>query len=276
MFWSCTSVYTSCDKSALSLSCLYLCVFGLLNLRFLKNMELIVNAVMLRAVDYNENDKILTLLTAENGKLTAGIKGVKKAAAKLKFAAQPFCFAEYVLTKRGDKYTVINATECESFYDLRTDIEKFYAASAAVEATDALTYEGDEFSEIFYRLVETLSKISVGDERAQLISFLLNALRQSGYAINAESCAHCGAPLDGADRLRFDLNAGSFTCAECGDGAGASRVTYNVIRKAEGKSFDAAFITPDGEKRALRLIREYVSFKLNTAFRSLSEYIRLI
>ncbi len=52
---------------------------------------------MLRATDYLENDKILTLLTAEMGKITAGIKGVKKAGAKLKFAAQPFCFAEYIL-----------------------------------------------------------------------------------------------------------------------------------------------------------------------------------
>ena len=32
-------------------------------------MELIVNAVMLKAIDYGENEKILTLLTAENGKL---------------------------------------------------------------------------------------------------------------------------------------------------------------------------------------------------------------
>ena len=93
-------------------------------------MEFIVNALMLRSVDYKENDKILTLLTAERGKISAGIKGVKKAAAKLKFAAQPFCFAEYVLADRGGKYTVINASECESFYDLRTDINKFYAASA--------------------------------------------------------------------------------------------------------------------------------------------------
>ncbi len=53
---------------------------------------------MLRATDYLENDKILTLLTAEKGKITAGIKGVKKAGAKLKFAAQPF-FPSRVTTK---------------------------------------------------------------------------------------------------------------------------------------------------------------------------------
>lgn len=231
---------------------------------------------MLKAVDYNENDKILTLLTAERGKITAGIKGVKKAAAKLKFAAQPFCFAEYVLASRGDKYTVINASECESFYDLRTDINKFYAASAVSEAANALTFEGDECREIFTQSVKTLSEMCSGNESQALIRFLLFALKQSGYGINAESCVECGAPLTGADKLKFDMDSGSFTCGECGNGLGASRVTYNVIRKMQQKSFEEDFITADGEKRALRLIREYVSYKLNIAFKSLSEYIRLI
>ena len=238
-------------------------------------MELVVNAVTLKAVDYNENDKILTLLTAERGKITAGIKGVKKAGAKLKFAAQPFCFAEFVLAKRGEKYTVINASECESFYDLRTDINKFYAASSAVEAANALTYEGDECREIFYPLVKTLSAMCTGDEKQPLIAFLLEVLKKSGYGISAENCANCGKPLLHENKLRFDLDAGAFACGECA-GAGASRVTYNVIRKLDGKSFEEDFITADGEKRALRLIREYFSYKLNFAFKSLSEYIRLI
>ena len=239
-------------------------------------MELVVNALMLRSVDYNENDKILTLLTAERGKITAGIKGVKKAAAKLKFAAQPFCFAEYVLATRGDKYTVINAAESESFYDLRTDVNKFYAASAVCEAANALAFEGDECRELFYESLKALSAMCQGGESLALISFLLFALKGAGYGINAENCTDCGASLIGADKLKFDMDAGSFTCGECGKGLGASRVTYNVIRKVQGKSFEEDFITSDGEKRALRLIREYVSYKLNIAFKSLSEYIRLI
>ena len=239
-------------------------------------MELVVNALALRSIDYNENDKILTLLTAERGKISAGIKGVKKAAAKLKFAAQPFCFAEYVLTTRGDKYTVINASECESFYDLRTDVNKFYAASAVCEAANALAFEGDECRELFYESVKALSSICQGGESLALITFLLFSLKQAGYGINAENCSECGVKLIGADKLKFDLDAGCFTCGECGSGQGASRVTYNVIRKVQGKSFEEDFITPDGEKRALRLIREYFSYKLNIAFKSLSEYIRII
>lgn len=239
-------------------------------------MEIKVNAPMLRAADYGENDKILTLLTAEYGKISAAIKGVKKPSAKLKFAAQPFCFAEYILARKGDKHTVINCAECESFYDLRTDINKFYAASAAVEVVSALTYEGGECAEIFYESIKTLSAICTGEERLSLIKFLIFLLEKSGYALSLDSCAECGSPLINADKLRFDMDSGAFTCFCCGTGAGASRVTYNVLRKLAGKSYEKDFICEDGEKRALRLLREYFSYKTDNQFKSLSEYIRII
>ncbi|MGN0818651.1 MAG: DNA repair protein RecO [Candidatus Coproplasma sp.] len=235
-----------------------------------------VNALMLRAVDYKENDKILTLLTAEKGKISAGIKGVKKAGAKLKFAAQPFCFAEYILAMRGDKYTVTQATECESFYDLRCDVERFYAASAVCEAANALCFEGDESAEIFYPAVKALSEMCSGDHSRALIAFLLTALGAAGYPIGLENCTECGAPLVSADKMRFDMNTGSFTCWDCGDGIGASGVTYNALRMCAGKPYDKGFITADGIKRALRLLKEYFTFKTDAKCVSLSEYIRLI
>lgn len=249
---------------------------GLILLKRKGDMELKTNALMLRAADYNENDKILTLLSAEYGKITVGIKGVKKPNAKLKFAAQPFCFAEYVIARRGDKYTVINCSECESFYDLRTDINKFYAASAVIEAVSALTFEGDECAEIFSACIKTLSEMCSGEERVPLIKFLLYVLKKSGYAVSADSCFECGAPLTDEEKLRFDMDAGAFTCYGCGKGIGASRVTYNLLRKLDGKSYCADFITHDGEKRALRLIREYFFYKTDGQLKSLSEYIRLI
>lgn len=240
-------------------------------------MEIKVNALVLKAVDYNENDKILTLLTAEYGKITAGIKGVKKPAAKLRFAAQPFCFAEYVLSEKSGKYTVINCSECESFFDLRTDICRFYAACAVIEAAAALTVEGEENADVFYGSVRALTKMCAGgDERAPLIEYLTFILGKSGYALSAGDCAVCGESLYAAEKMRFDMDMGTFTCFECGTGAGASRSTYHTLRKAEGKEYDEYFASADGEKRALRLIREYFSYKTENPLKSLSEYIRLI
>lgn len=239
-------------------------------------MEEKVNALMIRAVDYGENDKILTLLSAERGKISAGIRGVKKAGAKLKFAAQPFCFAEYILARSGERYTVVQASETESFYELRTDICRFYAASALCECAGALTYDGADCRDVFYAAVRALGEMCAQDPSQPLIRFLLTALGQSGYGLGLERCTVCGAPLSGCDKMRFDMNTGSFTCWDCGEGTGASGVTYHVLRRAAGMPFGAPYITDDGTKRALRLLKEYLVFKTDVACHALSEYIRLL
>lgn len=237
-------------------------------------METKVNAIVLKTVDYGENDKILTLLTAERGKLSAGIKGVKKAGAKLKFAAQPFCFAEYVLARKGEKYTVIQASENESFYELREDVEKYFCACAVTEAAYALTYGGDKCTEIFSETIRALTSMCGGDEAFALVKYLVFLLSRSGYGIGLDGCSSCGAPLSG-NAVRFDMEAGSFTCYDCGIGAGASLTTYNVLRAAAGKPYERNLFTDDGKLRALKLLREYLSRKADVKLLSLSEYINL-
>ncbi len=239
-------------------------------------MEIKVNALMIRAIDYKDNDKILTLFTADKGLITAGIKGVKRAGAKLKFAAQPFCFAEYILTQKGGRYTVINATEEENFYDLRTDINKFYAASSVIDSIPSLVVEGENAYDMFYIAVRALMDMCTGDEIVVLISYLLSALSYSGYSISLSDCAVCGSSLLDCERMRFDMHTGTFSCYDCGDGVGASGVTYNVLRYALGKSYQKNAITDEGKKRALRLLKEYLIFKTESKCAPLSELIRLL
>lgn len=230
---------------------------------------------MLRAIDYLENDKILTLFTAERGKIAAGIKGVKKAGAKLRFAAQPFCFAEYVLAYRAGRYTVVNAAENESFYDLRSDINKLYAASAACEAAAALTEEGDKDAELFSALVRTLSHMCNGGESAALTAFLLIALERCGYKITVGNCAECGKSLKEADKMRFSMDGGAFTCFDCGTGAGVSGTTYNSLLRACGLPYIKE-LADGGEKKALKLLHAYAVNKTEAKFPSLEQYINLL
>lgn len=53
-------------------------------------MKFKADALLLRAVDYGENDRIATLLTAERGKIGAALKGVRKAGQN--FGLQPSLF----------------------------------------------------------------------------------------------------------------------------------------------------------------------------------------
>ena len=138
-------------------------------------MEEKVDALVLRSIDYKDNDKILTLFTLQNGKVTAAAKGVKKAGARLKFAAQPFCFAEYVLAKKGERRTVISAANTDGFYALREDIEKFYAACAVCEVCDALLFEGIVNEELFLYAVNALKNMCEGNAAEELVRFRRSA-----------------------------------------------------------------------------------------------------
>lgn len=233
-------------------------------------------ALLLRATDYKDNDKIITLFAAGKGKITAVCRGVRKAAAKLKFAVQPFCFAEYVLAERAGRYTVTSAFLHDGFYPLREDVLKLYAASAVTEVCDALLPEGMESDELFFAAIGALRDIceSQSDPGMPLIKFLLTALATAGYSVNTGDCADCGGKI--GEGAFFDFERGAFLCADCPRGARVSTVTYRTLRYATGEgeplpAGDAA----EGEKRALKLLKTYFTEKTESRAACLSEFIRL-
>ena len=63
---------------------------------------------MLSNCDYKEKDKLVEIFSVELGKITAILKGCKAPTAKLKFAFQPFCFAEFSVIRAGKFYQVID------------------------------------------------------------------------------------------------------------------------------------------------------------------------
>ena len=240
-------------------------------------MEIKTNALLIRATDYGENDKIVTLLTECDGRLSASVKGVRKPSAKLKFAAQPFCFGEYILVGGGGRNTVVGCTEIESYYDLRCDVEKFYAACAVCAIAESITFEGQLSGEIFLRTVRALSSICCGDEGVELIKYIVFALDEAGYAISAGECRKCGGTPCG-ERVRFDMDCGAFSCHDCGVGVEASFSTYEILRaivRGEVVGGNTEF-SKDSAKRALRLLKEYFAYKTGNKLTALAEYIRMI
>jgi DNA repair protein RecO (recombination protein O) len=237
-------------------------------------MEFKTNAIMLRAVDYKENDKILTLFTPTRGKVVTGIRGVKKPKAKLAFCAQPFSFCEYVLAEKNGRYTVTSAYLYDGFYGLRTDITRYYAACATLEICNALLMEEESAESTFIACVETLKSLSMTeDDSAEiLLTFALRALFEAGYPINLDGCGICGESIK--DTLYFDFELGTFTCSNCMQGERASRSTYEVLRKCDGLEYDEDK-SLDGKKRALRLVKVYLSAKTEEDYPCFGEFIRL-
>ena len=238
-------------------------------------MEIKTEAIVLQSIDYKDNDKLLTLFSPALGKLTAGAKGVKKPKAKLSFAAQPFCFAEYVLAEKGGRYTLTGAYLHESFFSLRYDIVRFYAACALAEITLSILYENENYEGLFIGLIEGLKSLALAEEdpAEAVATFTLIALRESGYPIDLGFLEECGG--DVGERLWFDFADGRFTTFErCAQGERASLSTYHTLRKCAGLTYREEALQ-GGRKRALRLLKVYLSEKTESKFNNLSELIRL-
>ncbi len=238
-------------------------------------MEIKTDAIVLQSIDYKDNDKLLTLFSPTLGKITVGIRGVKKPKAKLAFSAQPFCFAEYVLAEKGGRYTVTGAYLHESFFSLRYDIVRFYAACAATEVCLTILMENEQYEGLFIGLIECLKGLSLAEEDSaeSLIGFMLIALRESGYPLDLSFLEEVDGDL--GDKLWFDFSDGKFTTYDrLVAGERASVCTYHTLRKCAGLHYDEN-AAKGGRKRALRLLRAFLSDKTEEKFANLSEFIRL-
>ncbi len=238
-------------------------------------MEVKTEAIVLQTADYQENDKILTLFSPSLGRITVGAKGVKKPKAKLSFAAQPFCFAEYILAEKGGRYTMTGAYLHESFFSLRYDIVRFYAACALAEICLTVLYERESHEGLFIALIEGLKEISLAEEDVAeaVVAFLLTALRESGYPLDLSWAEECDGDI--GETLWFDFADGKFsTFDRCERGERASLSTYHVLRKCAGLSYEES-ATPGGKKRALRLLKAFLVDKTEEKYENFSELIRL-
>ena len=175
--------------------------------------EKIIDAIVLKSQDFKDNDKIVYLFSPAEGKLSAVLKGVKKASAKLKFAGEPFCFAEFCCVKRGDMYTITNAYQKESFFELRQDITAFYCGASALEIVSAFAMEGDANPLLFVDLIKTLNLLTHGvSPNIVLAHFVLAVLDNFGQKPCFDTCVLCGDKVSDA---KFCFQEGGVVCKNC-------------------------------------------------------------
>ncbi len=238
-------------------------------------MEIIVNALVLRSVDYKDNDKILTLFSLERGIITAGIKGVKKAGAKLKFAAEPFCFAEYALAEKNGRFTVIGSSYSDGFYNLRLNIEKYYASAVIAEFAETFFAPETPDAEAFSLILNAVKDICYKEnERLSLAIFLINALKISGYGIDGGECYACGEIIKG--RVFYRFSDSSFSCENDRDENFSEIMpqTYNAFLKVlggDGESVDTEDVT-----RLIKFLLYDLRYETETKLKSASAYLEFI
>lgn len=179
--------------------------------------EIKTQALVLGSYDYKDADKRLVLFSLEFGLVNAIIKGVKKPKAKLAGFSQPFCFAEYIINKKGDFNTIINASSIESFFNITADFDKYIIGTSMLEFCKNVVKEDDPMPKLFVLLLKALKQLELTDANsmAVLIRFLIDGLELIGYKLSMDKCSCCGK----SDKLSFGFNYsydyGGIICKIC-------------------------------------------------------------
>lgn len=180
-----------------------------------------------------EADRIITLLTRENGKIRAVAKGVRRATSKFGSRVEPFSHIDVQLATGRGSLEVIAQVESLHSSRLGEDYRAFTAAEVLVETADRLVVEEHTPALQQYQFAAggaagAAVASSGGLAGGELVSGA-RALAIAGYAVSTGECAGCGS----YDVRWFSPQGGGGVCPNCRTAGSArwARLSGNISER---------------------------------------------
>ena len=193
-----------------------------------------VNGIVVGYTDYRENSRMLTLFTAEQGRIDAMARDCRRPTAPLLVCAQMFAYGEYELYVKNDRHTLRQCELRESFFSLREDFDAFTIAGALAQLCRDVVQENQPSPELFSLFYVSLSHLAYGQGNPGdlLVYFLLHFFRHLGQCPTITHCASCGEDLRQSKKLFFSARSGGAVCTACASGSTTvSATVLEVMRR---------------------------------------------
>ncbi len=169
--------------------------------------------IVLRSYPFGDADRVVVLLSPNNGKLRTVAKGVRKTKSRFGGRLEPFSHVDLVLYEGRNLGTITSVAMLEPFHRLRSDLDRVVMAGTMVEVCDIVAQENESAMRLFLLLQRGLRALDAGPANPDLgTAFLLKAADVVGVAPALDACAGCGKP-DGL--TRFSFAAGGVLCERC-------------------------------------------------------------
>jgi DNA repair protein RecO (recombination protein O) len=236
-------------------------------------------AIVLRARDYADSDRIVTLLTRNMGKLSGIAKGAKASRYRFERKLEPFSHVVLHFRRRphGQLVFITRAEAADlAQHVLDDDLAKIALGSYMLELTDALTTEESEAAEAYRVLSDGLGTLAGAfADSALRQAFEMRLLGWAGFGLEFGQCRLCAAisSVDAAP-VYFVISRGGVVCARCrpsvAEGAIklASRSAVILARLATLPMSDSPgseSAGPDGALALARFIGSIVDRRIRSA-----------
>ena len=178
-------------------------------------MFLTTRGLVLREVRYKESDKILTVLTQHEGKITVRARGALRKGSRITAATQLLTYSDMTIFENRGRRTLNEASTVEEFLGLRADLGAFALGSyfaELLETVSAEEYPDPPVLQLGLNSLYALSRALCPPEQIKAV-FELRLMCLAGYEPDLSCCARCGAPEPA--ELWLSLRGGAVYCAQC-------------------------------------------------------------
>ncbi len=228
--------------------------------------SIITKGIILKRIDFQEADRIITVLTPDQGKIKAIAKGVRRPASKLAGGIELFSISNVTfLPKRGELQTLISSRLLEHYKNIVSDIDRTMLGYEFLKRLDRATEDaaGNEFFDLLSGTLAGLNDLEVPKDMVELW-FSVQLLKITGHTPNLRTDT-AGNKLEPGHKYLFDYEHMAFEPQKTGPFT-ANHV--KLLRLAIGLE----------ESIALKQIKDsdkYASESLSLAKTMLSRYVRV-
>ncbi len=178
-------------------------------------MQIKTKGIVLKAQDFNENDKLLSILTEDRGVIYAYASGARRMKSALAPISAMLSYGEFVLFKNRDKYTVDSAETERLFFGIRKDLDSLAYASYFCELCLSAANPEEDAKEILRLLLNTLHMLENKKINPAMLKaiFEIRLMSLIGFTPDLVACSECGSHEKGY--YWFNLSSGSAVCSDC-------------------------------------------------------------
>ena len=190
------------------------------------------SGVIVRTHKLGEADRILSVITENNGKVRAVAKGVRKTRSRYGGRLEPLRHLDLEFYQgRGDLDIVTQAETRDHWPQIRDDLDRLGKALTIAEAVDQVAQDKQPDIELYRMLCGALHTLHKGDPVLIVPAFLLKLLAHEGVAPALDACVLGG---ERTDLEYFDPRNGGVLCASHQRGTRISSAALELMRATLG------------------------------------------
>ncbi|BDU50495.1 DNA repair protein RecO [Haliovirga abyssi] len=138
-----------------------------------------IEGIVINKVDFGEADKIVTVISKQNGKIKILAKGIRKSKKREIYGTDLAVLSNFIIYKKNEISYLSSVELTDGFLDIKKNLFKINIAGYILKIADKFSMENEKNIKLFklvYNSLKYISKEKENEKMLVLVSYFLNSI----------------------------------------------------------------------------------------------------